>query len=354
MKNIKYKNFFDFLWKETKKYRLRIILFEVFVFMCWGIVPVFIQPAIFASFLNAIVDKTLTINYSIFLAFLYSLFFISTEIFRASFVERYLWYGGILRAKVKLMKVMFNYSIDHSVSYFSNKMSGVIMEKIRKVEDNFEKICDDGGELITYILVPIISIIVYIKINLYISLILLGYMAVFLPIYYVYLNVISQKRKELTIEEANSNGLINDTITNIQNVKAFSNKRYEEKKLKKQDIKILMKLNNLFVKESTFNIIFSIINITFIFAIFATAFYFTFKKEMSIGTFVFINQNIAFLRMSIYKIIDYSKTTTEAIADSVESYNTIFEKHEIKDKENAGELKIDGGRIVFRNITFRY
>ena len=249
---------------------------------------------------------------------------------------------------------MFNYTIDHSVSYFSNKMSGVVMEKIKKIGYNFEEICDVGGELITYILIPMISIIVYIKINLYISLILLGYMAIFLPIYYVYLNVISKKRKELTIEETNSNGLINDTITNIQNVKAFSNKRYEEKKLKKQDMKILIKLNNLFVKESTFNIIFSIINTTFIFAIFATAFYFTFKKEMSIGTFVFINQNIAFLRMSIYKIIDYSKTTAEAIADSVESYNTIFEEHNIKDKENASELKIDGGRIVFRNVSFRY
>lgn len=354
MKNKTYKNLFNFFYIATKKYRLRIILFYIFIFICWGLIPTLIQPAIFASFLNKISQKTLTIKSSILLTLLYTLFFISTELLRFLFVEKQLWYGGILKAKNKIIKLTFNYIINHSPSYFSDKMSGVLMEKIKKIGNNFENIIDIGSELITYIIIPIISVVVYIKINIYISITLLFYIIVFLPTYYLYLNIISKKRKELTIEEVNANGLINDSISNIQTIKSFSKQIFEINLLKKQNIKILKKANNLFKTENFFNIIFSVINIFFVFIIFSIAFYFTFKKEMSIGTFVYINQNIAFLRISIYKIIEYSKIIVEYIADSVESYNTIFEKYTIKDKNNAKDIKINNGKIVFNNIFFKY
>ena len=129
---MKNNNLFSFLWKETKQYRLRIIASQIFVLVCWGIIPMFIQPAIFGSFLNSMANKTLTINNAIFLSFLYTLFFISTELCRFLFVEKYLWYGGVLRAKNKIIKTNFNYAINHSQAYFSNKLSGVVMEKIKK------------------------------------------------------------------------------------------------------------------------------------------------------------------------------------------------------------------------------
>ena len=198
MKNKTYKNLFNFFYIATKKYRLRIILFYIFIFICWGLIPTLIQPAIFASFLNKISQKTLTIKSSILLTLLYTLFFISTELLRFLFVEKQLWYGGILKAKNKIIKLTFNYIINHSPSYFSDKMSGVVMEKIKKIGNNFENIIDIGSELITYIIIPIISVVVYIKINIYISITLLFYIIVFLPTYYLYLNIISKKRKELT------------------------------------------------------------------------------------------------------------------------------------------------------------
>ena len=68
---MKNNSLFSFFWKETKQYRLRIIAFEIFVLVCGGIIPMFIQPAIFGSFLNSMANKTLTINNAIFLSFLY-------------------------------------------------------------------------------------------------------------------------------------------------------------------------------------------------------------------------------------------------------------------------------------------
>ena len=117
---MKNNSLFSFLWKETKQYRLRIIAFEIFALICFGLIPMFIQPAIFGSFLNSMANKTLTINSAIFLSLLYTLFFISTELFRFLFVEKQLWYGGVLRAKNKIIKTSFNYAINHSKTYFSN------------------------------------------------------------------------------------------------------------------------------------------------------------------------------------------------------------------------------------------
>ena len=351
---MKNNSLFSFLWKETKQYRLRIIAFEIFALICFGLIPMFIQPAIFGSFLNSMANKTLTINSAIFLSLLYTLFFISTELCRFLFVEKQLWYGGVLKAKNKIIKTNFNYAINHSQAYFSNKMSGVVMEKIKKISTDFVEICDIGGDLLAYILSFIVSIIVYLNFNFYLFLSLLGYAIVFLSIYYIYLNVIFHKRKELTIEEANCNGLINDDIMNIQNIKAFSNQKFEEKNVKKQDLKILRKLSKLFEKEIFFNTIFGIINISFMFAILGISVYLVYKKQISIGTFVFISQNITMLKMSINKILRDSKTFVEAVSDATESYDTIFEDYDIKDKPDATDMVIKEGKIVFKNITFKY
>ena len=141
---------------------------------------------------------------------------------------------------------------------------------------------------------------------------------------------------------------------NIQNIKAFSNQKFEEKNVKKQDLKILRKLSKLFEKEIFFNTIFGIINISFMFAILGISVYLVYKKQISIGTFVFISQNITMLKMSINKILRDSKTFVEAVSDATESYDTIFEDYDIKDKPDATDMVIKEGKIVFKNVTFKY
>lgn len=90
------------------------------------------------------------------------------------------------------------------------------------------------------------------------------------------------------------------------------------------------------------------------FAILGISVYLVYKKQISIGTFVFISQNITMLKMSINKILRDSKTFVEAVSDATESYNTIFEEYDIKDKPDATDMVIKEGKIVFKNITFKY
>ena len=60
------------------------------------------------------------------------------------------------------------------------------------------------------------------------------------------------------------------------------------------------------------------------------------------------------LKMSINKILRDSKTFVEAVSDATESYDTIFEDYDIKDKPDATDMVIKEGKIVFKNITFKY
>ena len=150
------------------------------------------------------------------------------------------------------------------------------------------------------------------------------------------------------------NGIINDDIANIKNIKSFSNEKFEEEIIKKQDNVILEKVSNEIKVESLFQFLNSVVNVALTIAIYSLSYYLVFNKQIMIGTFVFIAQNIVILKINMRSIQKDTKTFIELSAEIKDGLDTLLEDYSVVDKKDSKKLKFKSGKIVFKNINFKY
>ncbi len=350
----KNKNILKIIWSATKGYRLKMLLFQLFCGFLFYFIPILITPYIFAQFGNSYQKGILTVEYAVVLSIIYAFIYSLTGLFRALFIEKYLWYGGVLKVENVLRKKLFNYVLKHSIRYYDNKMSGVIAEKVNKITSNFSETFDLFGNITNSFITMIISLVIYSKINYYLTIAFCLWALIFFIVYYFSSKISFKKRKITSNETAIINGLINDDISNIGNIKSFSSQKTEEKKLKKQGNIILRKLSSELKVETWSRFLIGSLNIVLMLFISCFSYYLAFNGKIMIGTFIFMCQNIILLKSDMESVYDQTKLFIELSADIKDGFETLIEKYEIDDCPNSKKLIVNSGKIVFKGVNFKY
>ena len=209
----------------------------------------------------------------------------------------------------KFKEKTFNYTIQHSMSYFNNSFSGDISSKISNISKQFNIIINSLIHIINHFIIFAISLIFFAKINILIAIALLVSGTIYLVFYKTFcFNEYVNTHKTLAETRSKYFGLINDIFANIINVKAFS-KTYLEKHNSNKYIFNIKKaeknITKLRIKRQFFNMVSSFI---LFFSVISISTILLSLKKITSGDFVFVIILLHILRFSIEMIVRYSNS----------------------------------------------
>ncbi|MBS3163269.1 ABC transporter ATP-binding protein [Candidatus Woesearchaeota archaeon] len=258
-------------------------------------------------------------------------------------------------AIMDLKRKYFNHLINLSHKFFTSVKTGALISKLirggKAIEHLTDVIAFNFSPLIFQTLVSAAALIYFDWLS---ALITMSVMVVFI-IFNLWMSRLQQDssiRRNNTDDTEKAN--ISDIFTNIDSIKYFGKEFLIKKKFAKISEltrKAVLKNWNYYRWTSAGEALILGVG-TFLIV------YFPILKllnhEITIGTLVFIYSTYGSLISPLFGFVHGVRTFYDAMADfeSLFQYGKI--KNEIKDKENAKELKIRDGNIEFKNVTFTY
>lgn len=343
-----------FFWYFIKKQWLAALILS-FTILAWAL-----QESLYPYFIKLIIDKIteftgekhllLTILSpllikSIIVVLTLELMFRIHDFTMAKFMPKF---------KDNIRTSMFHYVQKHSHKYFLTNMPGTISGRIIRMADGMD-------ELIIQIVTTFLPITVSFMISivlLYLSKPVFAYMVIIWFSSHLIITILfaSKCRYYSAKASAKTNilqGKIVDCITNISNVRLFSNYKYENKyfyKYQKEQIKAAEK--SLFY-NALMKLFLGITSTTFIFLMVGSGIYFYQKDIITLADLALIlsYQNLIgllwYMSMNIIFVYD-------VLGHCTESLNLVNTPYEITDKDKAADLIVTEGKIEFKHVTFNY
>jgi len=340
-----------FLWTFLKKYKLAFYSMLFVGILLGDTGYFFVSPYILKAFVNGLTDGTLSILHGLILIFLYA-FADLMPVF--DILVNYLQFNSIVRAIEDIRQSIFKYSLKQSTNFFNTNYSGNLTSKISSITNTLLS----SNQQFIFGVRPLFFFI-FLVIILSSVRVIFGFLAIIWLVLYCLLNfnfIKKINKKSITIQNIRNNisGLITDDFVNASNIKAFSSVTQERKKLSS----ILRELFNAKIKlaklERISNLSIFLVNFVIISTIIGISLLMTVNKEMNIGEFFFMLEMVKKLGMMSGYILDALNDSTKNISTMQENLNLITDDIEIKDKPNAQRLSVDNGKIIFKNIRFKY
>lgn len=343
--------FLPFLWIFLKKYK---ITFSSMLFV--GILLgdsgwFFVSPYILKTFVNGLTNGTLSIHYGLILIFAYS-FIDLMPIFDIIFA--YLQFNSLIKAIEDIRTNIFKYSLKQSTNFFNTNYSGNLTSKIASITNTLISTNESFifGSRTIVIFIVLVIILSSVKI-------IFGFLLIFWLILYCLLNFyfIKKINKQSMIVQNisnNINGLITDNFLNAGNIKLFASITKERNKLStilREKINAKIKLTNY---EKILNLFIFLINFTTISTILIISLLMTINKQINVGEFFFILEITRKIGMMSGYVLEALNQSAKSISMMQESLDIITDDIEIKDKIDAEKLNVNTGKIVFKNIKFKY
>lgn len=340
-----------FLWQFLKKYKTSFILYFICVIFLVDIPIFFIQPFLFKMLFDKIANNSITIINGLVLIF--GIVF-SDIYFPISSLANIFKLHSITKTIEDIRDEMFSYSIKQSTNFFNSNYSGELVNKINSITDTLDFTINNVFSIIKNFIMLFILIFVLFYFSKMLGFCTLIWFCLYSWVSYYFLIKKSAKQSKLIQEDQNKiSAFITDNFINIQNIKIFSNEGEERKKLfkmiKTKFKKIYLEIKYQRIADSMFFVLnFSMSCLMVLVAIFQLK-----NSIITIGSFVFIldivrkfatfSRQICWL-FSSFKDVAVMKDSLELITDEIE----------IKDKHDAPNINITNGKIVFKNIKFRY
>lgn len=259
-----------------------------------------------------------------------------------------------LEAQIRMM--MFEYVQDHSYSYFANHFAGNISNRINDMTQSATRIL----QLVITLFIPafiaiIIASIIFYTISPWFALLLSGWTALHIGICLLG----APKCARLSSIHADSRsfltGKVVDAFTNIANIKLFAKKRYECEYIYKYQQDERKKYSAALAISEKIKIILGISAFTFPGVLMIWYVIHSWQHGLiSIGSLVLIfntTWNIQFLTWlsglelpNLYKEIGICQ----------QAISLVKAEYEVKDRQDAQDIKINNGKIAFEKVDFHY
>lgn len=262
-----------------------------------------------------------------------------------------------LDAKVmaKLREDSFEYMIDHSYTFFSNNFSGSLVQRVSRFVKSFENLFDT----FVFNLIPLLVNIVVVIFILYkeqpvIAEILLGWAIVVMVTNYLFSIWRLKYNVRVAAADSKTTGYLADAITNQNTIASFAASDFETKgfsEVVRDQAKALLNVWNFSVAANAVQSLF-IIAIEFI--LFYYAIHFWEKNAITVGTFVLIQVYVLGLAQKLWSFGSIIRSVYEGYADSKEMVEILKTPHEVADITDAKPLRVEGGAITFKDVTFGF
>lgn len=340
-----------FLWLFLKKYKFTFIAYAVISVIVIDLSFMFLQPYLLKVFFDKITNNTINIVNGLILILCIS--FSDTSLFFET-ISNTLKFNSITKTIEDIRDEIFRYLIKQSANFFSSNYSGEIVSKINAITNCLESSVSAIFDTMKNLFLLFVSCIVVSIFSKILALAILVWFILYCFVCYCLIIKKSATQSKLVQEDQNKiNAFITDDFINIQNIKAFSTQKMEEqtliKLLVKKFRKIYLEIKYQRIADMLFFILnFSVSAIIIVFSILQLK-----NNLITLGSFVFLLDLIRKITVNAGNIRWCISAFKDAIV-MTDSLDLITADIEIKDKKDAKDLELTGGRISFENITFGY
>lgn len=270
-------------------------------------------------------------------------------------ISGFLMNGVTVGVRAFGLKALFDYLSLHSLSYFNNRFSGALSEKIGLVSSNSSNLL---GQFVWNILNLLVSFFVTAFI-FYNSSPTLAVIFVSLFVFLIPLNFLITKRQKILSERSaelgsKMRGEVIDSVTNITAMQQYSRRLFEmariDATLNQWKAAILEKNN---YREIVLTINGIIVNL-FIAGILVWSFVLWTRGGVSIGSLIMIATLINSFSYSLIFIGQNLNSIMESYGEMQNGLKDVIRPHEIVDTPKARMLSVERGMVVFENVTFGY
>ncbi|MBO6281727.1 MAG: ABC transporter ATP-binding protein [Alphaproteobacteria bacterium] len=259
---------------------------------------------------------------------------------------------NIMEEKIKLFCV--DYLAHHSESYFAAQKTGQMSQKVTECANKAREVHGLISRLYSNFFLVSINFFFIGRINLWLLLLVIifgsvsGYLSYRSSFKVRELNKISSDKFD------NFNGVLADSIGNALTVKAFGSEQYEQQYLadvfadaKQTRLQALNKMYNSLRTQQMLLCLFEIGTLLLLIKLW-------YAHQIGIGdvTLIIMLMNTV---MSCFSMILTNICDLNSMLGGLQAAMSPFvAKHEIIDAPNAKKLKVNGGEIEFKNVTFAY
>lgn len=316
-------------------------------------VEILLLPYILKVIGDKYANNSLNVQNVTLLILLYALIFCLRYILDVCFWKQLL-YKTYVKLDNKIKLNLFNFIIKHSMNYFNNTQSGIVTSKFNNVVNSLNGIFGNIFMIIGGLGILVISLFVYLKINIVLFVFLCIWSVIFVLYNYYSSKIIFKYEKNVFNENNKISGIMTDNFANILNIKSMSKQHIEKGNVKKQGINILKAdSQNLICKFFSNFIMFILMMILMCFMlIYSVKLYML--HQITIGTMIFIGQNIILLSMLLNRIYKSTITFIKQYSELSDGLETLIQPYSIVDKPYAKILNINSGKIIFKSVYFKY
>ncbi|NMH86118.1 ABC transporter ATP-binding protein [Flavivirga algicola] len=241
------------------------------------------------------------------------------------------------------------------ISFFDNTKSGALVSRIMSDVEGVRNLIGTGlVQLVGGTFTAIISLIILIKLNAWMTLFVFVPLSVFGYIAlraFKYIRPIFRKRGKINAEVK---GRLTETLAGVRVIKAFNAETQENKIFEKgvdrlfQNVKKSLTATALMTSSSTFLIGVATTGIM------AIGGYYMIQNDMTTGEFLFFTLILGFMIAPIVQMSNIGSQLTEALAGLDRTEELMNMTAEADNKERAIRLETIHGEIVFEDVSFSY
>ena len=266
---------------------------------------------------------------------------------------------AISRFQSKTMKDLADFSFtkltNHSYKFFANSFSGSLVTKVKRFIRAFMDMHDNVSFIFWMTTIQILGVMItLVVIAPLLALFFFMWMALYIPLA-IYL---TRQKIPLDLDESTSDSKVTarlaDVITNILNLKIFSSRAKEIDEFAK------VTEQERFARQKSWSfgnkiwLIQSILLTILEFAGIGFSLYLWHIGYISAGTVVLVQLYISIMWHNLWNIGKAMGKISKNFADASELVEVFETPIEIKDPEQPEPLKIGGGELKIKAISFRY
>ena len=265
--------------------------------------------------------------------------------------------GHIMGAKIEtdMRRDLYAHLQGLSDTFYNETKVGVIMSRITNdLFDITEFAHHCPEEYFIGAIKILISLIILLKIN--VKMTLLIYLMIPLMIYFSghYRNKMRRAQKDQRVHIGHLNSSIEDSLLGIKVVKSFANEDVEREKFTEENNKFLGIKKRYYRSMAGFNTINRIFDGLMYLILIASGGFFLMKGEIGPEDLIVYVMFIQSLLATVRRIIEFTEQFQKGMT-GIERFAEIMAiEPDIKDKEDALEIKNVRGEISFENVDFSY
>lgn len=345
------KKVFSFIIHSIKPFKSCIFL-HLFVIICIAINVSFL-PFVSKILLNTIIatDNNLVIkeamNIMIFMAFL----MILPGIFPR--ISDYLWSIFLPKLRHQITHESIQKLLKQSHNFFQTNFSGSLVNKVRDLFNSTPKVIEIflynfvGGVFAIFF-----ALIALAYVNYIFAIGLLIWIAIIIPLAYRSALLTNRISMNVANQQSRIMGNIVDIFANIQNIKLFSNSKFELNRVDKLQKKFANLYSQRGIYLNGYYTILGLISSCYFILCFAFLVLLYSQKRVTVGDFILIFGINNFLHNIIQDSMKQIRNFLEEYSVIKEALDVIEKARDIEDLKN--EIKVSKGKIVFENVKFSY